>query len=855
MTHRSLAPQDARRLARVEFGSVEKYKEETREARGLRLIDAVRGDLRYSVRQLRAYPVFTAAAVLTLALGIGPNAAMATIISGIFRPLPVAEAHQMTVLATTLSANRRVRQRLAYPDLQDYKSSSAAFSDMAAWDLNPVGLTADGQTDRLMATVVSGDYFSTLRLEPAAGRLILPSDGELGGAEPIVVLGHSYWTRRFGASPSIVGRDVRIDGRPFTVVGVAPEGFHGTFTLMSSDAYLPLELFQSRARLSDRDVLSVRVIARLKPGMALGEARASVETVAARLEQDHPATNAGRRVRVYAERLARPEPQNESQGVVLAALFLMLVGAVLLIACANVLGLFLARGLGRGREMAIRAALGASRWDLVRLCLIEALAIALLGAVAGAGAGLAAVRGLAAAASIPGFPLFLDFRLDWATLTYLTMLMIVSTLLIGLLPAIRASRVNPRSDLSGSMTATHGRRRQLIRKGLAAAQMAASVVLLVVCGLFMRSLQGLQSADLGFDATRVLLASTDPGAVGYDAGRARAFYESIDAALEALPEVEFAAASAFVPFSTSNSTAYVAADGQPAPSSTTGLLADRHFVSGDYFQVMGTPVRRGRGFTTADTQASPKVAVVNETLAARLWPGTDPLGRRLRASADPDSWLEVVGLVPDARYRRAEVGGSTEPRYFVPLEQFDHLARTLHVRARSGSPDMLAPALQAAIRRLDPAVPVYDVYPLERHVSDSGAGFGGAKGAAMVTGILGVLALALALVGTYGVLSFTVRARTREIGIRIALGFEPGRVFRMLLWETWSIALVGVAIGLALSIAAGKTMDGFLFGVVPYDPATLATVVIVMGGVSTMVGFLPARRAARVNPIDTLRYE
>ncbi len=500
VTRRNLAPQDARRLARVEFGSVEKYKEETREARGLRLIDAVRGDLRYSVRQLRAYPVFTAAAVLTLALGIGPNAAMATIISGIFRPLPVADAHQMTVLATTLSANRRVRQRLAYPDLQDYKSSSAAFSDMAAWDLNPVGLTADGRTDRLMATVVSGDYFSTLRLEPAAGRLILPSDGEFGGAEPIVVLGHSYWTRRFGASPSIVGRDVRIDGRPFTVVGVAPEGFHGTFTLMSSDAYLPLELFQSRARLSDRDVLSVRVIARLKPGMALGEARASVETVAARLEQDHPATNAGRRVRVHAERLARPEPQNESQGVVLAALFLMLVGAVLLIACANVLGLFLARGLGRGREMAIRAALGASRWDLVRLCLIEALAIALLGAVAGAGAGLAAVRGLAAAASIPGFPLFLDFRLDWETLTYLTILMIVSTLLIGLLPAIRASRVNPRSDLSGSMTATHGRRRQLIRKGLAAAQMAASVVLLVVCGLFMRSLQGLQSADLGFDA-------------------------------------------------------------------------------------------------------------------------------------------------------------------------------------------------------------------------------------------------------------------------------------------------------------------------------------------------------------------
>ncbi|OLC52464.1 MAG: hypothetical protein AUH43_00055 [Acidobacteria bacterium 13_1_40CM_65_14] len=806
---------------------MEQRKEECREARGLRLIDALRGDLRYSVRQLRKYPVFTAAAVLTLALGIGPNATMTTIISSVFKPLPVADPHQMTVLATTLSGNPRIWQRLAYADYQDYKASSAAFSDMAAWDLNPVGLTADGRTDRLVATVVSGNYFSTLRLDPAAGRLILPSDGEFGGTEPIVVLSHSYWTRRFGGSASIVGRDVRIDGRPFTVVGVAPENFHGTFTLLSSDAYLPLELFQSKARLANRDVLSVRVIARLKPQMTLGQARASIDTVAKRLEQDYPATNAG----------------------------LMLVGAILLIACANVLGLFLARGLGRGREMAIRVALGASRWDLVRLCLVEALVIGLLGASAGAVAGLVAARGLATVAAIPGFPLFLDVRLDWGTLAYLAVLLIVSTLLIGFLPAIRASRVEPRSDLSGSKTSTAGRRRQLIRKGLAAAQMAGSVVLLVVCGLFIRSLQSLQSADLGFDAARVLLASTDPGAVGYDAGKARSFYESLDAALEALPDVESAAASVFVPFGTGNSTPYVAADGQSPPSSTTGILADRHFVSGDYFQTIGTPVLRGRTFTNGDTPGSPKVAVVNETLAARLWPGEDPLGQRFRASSEPDSRLEVIGIVHDGRYRRAEIGGPAVPRYFVSLDQFGSTTRTLHVRSRSATPETLTATVNATIRRIDPAVPVYDVYTLERQISDSGAGFGGAKGAAMVTGVLGVLALMLALVGTYGILSFTVRARTREIGIRIALGFEPRRVFRMLLRETWSIALFGVAIGLALSIAIGKAMEGFLFGVVPYDPVTLIAVVILMGGVSTLVGFLPARRAARVNPIETLRYE
>lgn len=849
------SPDDARYAALREMGAIEQRKEECRDARGLRLIEAIRGDLRYSVRQLRKYPVFTAAAVLTIAVGVGPNATMATIISSVFRPLPVADADRLAVLATTISGNPRIWQRLAYPDLQDYRASETPFSDMAAWDLSPVGLTVDGGTDRLMATAVSGNYFSTLRLDPVAGRLILPSDGELGGTHPIAVLSHSYWSRRFGASTSIVGREVRIDGRPFTVVGVAPENFHGTFALLSSELYVPLELFQSQARLSNRDVLAVRVIARLKSGVALNQARASMEIVARRLEADHPVTNAGRQIRVYWERLARPEPQNASQAPVLAALFLMLVGAILLIACANVLGLFLAKGLGRGREMAIRRALGASRSDLVRLCVVEALVIAFLGAFGGAIAGVALARTLGSVAATPGFPLFLDFQLDWTTVSYLGILMVVSTLLIGLLPALRASRVDPRSDLSEGKTSTEGRRRQLMRKSLSAAQIAGSVVLLVVCGLFIRSVQSLQSVDLGFDEDRVLLASTDPGSVGYDADRARAFYESLDTAVEALPEVESAAASVFVPFGTGNSTPYIAAEGQPPPSSTTGLLADRHLVTGDYFRTIGTPLVRGRTFSSVDTKGSPEVAVVNEALAAHLWQGEDPVGRRFHSSSGPGAPLEVIGVVPNARYRRGEISGPAVPRFFVSLDQFDGIARTLHVRSRPPTAGTLTSRVTAAIRRLDSAVPVYDVYTLERQINDSGGGFGGVRGAAVITGVLGLMALSLALVGTYGVLSFTVRARTREIGIRMAFGLTPSRVFRMVLRESWKIALTGVVIGLVLSFAAGKVMEGFLFGVVPYDPVTLLAVVILMSGISTLVGFLPARRASRMNPIETLRYE
>jgi putative ABC transport system permease protein len=847
------SPEEARMAARREMGGMEPRKEECRDARGLRLIDALRSDLRYSVRQLLKYPLFAASAVFTIAVGIGPNAMMATLVSAVFRPLPVADADRLTVLATTLSDKPRIWQRLAYPDLQDYRASTAPFSDMAAWELSPAGLTVDGQTDRVMATAVSGNYFATLRLAPAAGRLILPADGELGGAEPIAVLSHAYWTRRFGASPSTVGREVRIDGRPFTVIGVASEHFHGTFALLSSEVFVPLEQFQSRARLANRDVLAVRVLARLKPGVSLDHARASLDAVARQLDDAHPATNAGRRVRLFSERSARPDPQTASQAPLLAAFFLMLVGAILLIACANVLGLFLAKGLGRGREMAIRRALGASRSDLVRLCVVEALVIALLGASGGAAAGVALARFLASVTASPGFPLFLDVRIDWTTLGYLGLLMVVSTLAIGLLPALRASRVDPRSDLSEGKTSTEGRRRQLIRKGLAAAQIAGSVVLLVVCGLFIRSVQRLQSVDLGFDANRVLLASTDPGALGYDADKARAFYQSLDTAVEALPDVESVAASVFVPFGTGNSTSFLAAEGQPVPSSTTGVSADRQLVTGDYFRTIGTPLLKGRSFSTGDTDGSPNVAVVNEALAARLWPGDDPVGRRFRSSTEPDAPIEVIGIVRDARYRRDELGGPAMPRYFASLDQFQAPARTLHVRSRTPTAATLAPAVTETIRRLDAAMPVHDVHTLARQVNDSGAGFGGVKGAAVISGVLGLLALTLAVVGTYGVLSFTVGARMREIGIRMAFGLAPRRVFRMLLRESWNIGLCGVAIGLAVSVAAGRVMEGFLFGVPPDDPIALVAVVVLMGGISTLVGFLPARRAARTNPIETLR--
>ena len=854
-TRHGVSHDDAMRQAQLEFGSLEAHKEEGREALGLGWVDAVSGDVRYSVRQLRRYPFFTLSAVLTLALGIGPNATMASLINSVLSPLPVANPGELTVLATTQRGNSRIFQRLAYPDYRDYRTAAGAFADLAAWDLNQVGLTAEGQTDRLTVGIVSGNYFSMLGLNPAAGRLISPGDDTT--ASPLaVVLGHAYWVRRFGADTSVVGREVRVDRQLATIVGVAPGGFEGTFKLARMDAYLALASMVEPSRLANRDALSVRVLGRLRPDASLREAQAAVDTIAGRLEQQYASTNNGRRVRVFSQRLAATGPQNADQFPILILFLMLLVSGVLLIAGKNVLGLLLARALHRQREMAVRAALGASRWKLVRVCLVEALLIGIVGTVVGGLAGLTLARRLATMASTPGFPIYLNVAVDWRVFAYLTIVMLVSTLVIGLIPALRASRVEPRGGLAEGRTLTPGRNRHRTLGALTVAQIASSVVLLAVCGLFMRSVAGLESADLGFEDDRILLASTDPSAVGYDEAKMRGLYRSADAALEALPDVERVAQSAFAPFSSSNSTPYVAADGNPSPTSLTGILADRHFVSSDYFQTIGTPLLRGRSIADTDREGSPPVAVVNQTMAARLWPGENAIGKRFRETAGTEALVEVVGIVPDARYRRDEMNGAAMPRYFLSIDQFFQGARVFHVRvAGRVTPQTTAAEIQSALRQQDDSVPVYDVFPLAYQVSFGPNGFGGTRSLALVTAVLGATALALALVGLYGMLSFAVGQRTNEIGIRMALGAHPGHVVSMVLRRTWGLTLSGLVLGLGLSLALGQAIRGLLFGVGPYDAATIGGVTFLIGLVSTVVGYLPARRASRIDPVVALRHE
>lgn len=742
-------------------------------------------------------------------------------------------------------------QRVSYPDYEDYVAAGTPFQDMAAWDLDQVSLEADTHTERVLISTVSGNFFSMLGIAPAAGRLIGPAD-DVSGGPLAAVLSHGYWVRVLDADPSVVGRTIRVDGQPCVVLGVAPEGFTGVFKLVRVDAFMPLRVRVPAARLANRDDLSVRVLARLLPGVSLRQGQAVLDTVARRLEADHRETNEGRRVRVYSQRLASSEPQSADMTVALSVFLIALVGIVLLIACGNVLGLFLARGLQRQREMAIRAALGATRWQLARLCLAEAWVIAAAGAVVGAVGGVAFVRRAASAAAPPGFPLYVDVHMNWHVFAYVAGTLFVSAAVIGMAPAWRASHIGPGEDLYGARgTATP--RRQRARAALTIAQLAGSVAMLVVCGLFMRSLGYLESAELGFDRAKIVLATVDPTSAGYDEVQTRAFYQRVASDIDVLPGVAGVAQALSVPFGNSGSTARVAAEVDAAPTSVTGLLADRYVVSANYFETMGTSMVGGRSFSTADSAESPAVAIVNAQMAQTLWPGDIVVGRRFRESANGGRLVEVIGVVANARYRLDEIGGAAVPRYFLSVDQIFQPTRVLHVRVPRGVTPQMVSAIQSAVARVDPSVPVSDVFSLDHQVRFGSAGFGGTRGLSVVTGILGGIALLMALVGTYGLLSFSVAQRQREFGIRLALGARPVQIVGVVIRQ-WAVLIVaGLAGGLVFAAAGASALRALLFGVSPLDMVAFLGVALTFGVVALVAAALPVWRATRIDPLTMLR--
>ncbi len=818
-------------------------------------------DLRYAVRQLRGNPGVTILVVLTVALGIGANTAIFSMVNGYLRPLPVKSPEQIVFLAAQTKGDETgLRFRFSYPALEDFRKQADCFSDIFAFNVLIAGLSADGKVTQFTFSAVTGNYFQGLGLEPAAGRFLAPGEGERPGTDPVVVLGYQYWQKRFGGNPAVVGRQIRLNGRPATIVGVAPKGFHGLYAGLDSQGYLPINSMTSVTGWDLKDFVTNRlrrpltVVARLKPGVTRTKAESAANVIARRMGEQYPATDKDIGVRVIPETLGRPMPLRFlAERIPTIRRLLTALGAmVLLLACLNVANVLLVRATVRQREMAIRTALGSGRRRLVRQMLTESILLGLLGCIAGLVMGKWGSNGFAASIDLKtDFPIALDFSFDWRVFTYALAAAVVTGIAIGIWPALRASRADATAVLhDGMRTDGSGGGRGRIRNLLVVAQVAGSLVLLIVAGLFGRSLQRAQTVDLGFDPDHLVNARMDPIEIGYDRARTTAFYREIERRVRAIPGVESASLAFSVPLGYISDGFLVYFEGRPVAPGEQPPLVFENTVDAGYFQTMRIPIVRGRAFRETDDETAPLVAIVNQTMARRFWPEQDPIGKRFRTKDDGPLW-QVVGVARDSKY--LAVFEDALPYAYLPSGQYFSSMRVLQVRSTQ-PPETLRARVLREIQALDADMPVADLQTMRESLA-GGGGFMMFRVGAIQAGAMGILGLVLAAIGVYGVVSYGAAQRTREIGIRMALGAEPRDVRSLVLGQGLFLVIGGVALGVLASVALARLATRYVLLVSATDPLTFAGVTLVLAAIALFACYLPARRAMRVDPMVALRHE
>jgi predicted permease len=814
-------------------------------------------DIRYGFRTLIKSPGFFAIAVVTLALGIGANTTIFSMVdSFILRPLPVTDPAQITVL-TQMQKDGTSNNTFSIPDYRDVRSqSSEIFSNLLAYQLGMDGLNANGKTDRILTNYVSGNFFSTLAIKPALGRFILPSEGEVMGADPVLVLSYSYWQTRFGADPQIVGKKLSLNGQPVTVIGVAPKGFYGISSFVNSQAYLPLSMAYAEGYPADfmtnRQNRNVLLYGRLLPGVSLVQAQATLDVVTQRLAQQYPDIDKDLNLRIFPELRSRPYPDPSNTMLVMSVLFLGLTAVVLLLACVNVANILLVRAAIRSREMAIRAALGAGRIRLIRQLVTESVVLALLGGGAGILIGLWGSSFLSSLARLHiDASVRFDFGFDWRLYGFALAISLATGIFVGLVPAIRASR----QELSGVLRDA-GRGvvsgKQRMRDVLVVAQVGGSLMLLIIAALFTRSLDNVQRSNLGFDPSSIVNFTMDPTEIGFSEEQGREFYKNLLDRVRALPGVRFASTAAATPMGYIGNSDTPEIEGYQPPPGQPKPLVSYNVVSSAYLQTMKIPLLQGRMIAETDVQNSPYVAVVNQAMAKRFWPSQNPVGRHFKLGADPQHSIEVVGVAQDSRVRA--LTGSIESYFYVPLAQHyaSNSLATLQVRS-AVPPETLIPEVEGVIKSLAPVMPVFDVQTMTEAI-DTLNGLLIFQVGAGLAAALGLLGLVLALVGVYGVVSYSASQRTHEIGVRMAVGAQPIDILKMMFREGFLIVAIGLVLGMGAAFASARLLRTFLT-VNPTDPATYVSVAAVLALVALFACYIPARRATRIDPTVALRYQ
>jgi predicted permease len=806
-------------------------------------------DLRYAFRVLAKSPGFTLVAIVTLALGIGINTGIFSVMNAaLFRPLPVEQPNQL-VTFRDVRDDGGSSTSLSYPDYAYYRDHNEVFSSMLVYGAVQLSWRRAESDALVRGYLVSGNYFDMLGVEPVLGRGFLPEEDQTLGTHPVAVVSHEFWRQRLAGDPNAVGSSLVLNGHNFTLVGVAPPGFRGTDITNSPDVWAPT-MAQPLVRPGEQHLTRghrwMKVVGRLRPGVSIEQAQANADVMYSQLLREFPNEFDARRVQLEP---TTGLPGEQSSVLSAFAMLMAVVGLILLIACGNVANLFLERATARRKEIAIRLAMGAGRARIVRQLLVEGALLSLAGAAAGL---LLAVWATEAAFSIEmpfGGSLGLDLTPDGRVLGYTAALSLLTVMFFGLAPALRATRPDVMPSLKDDASGVPRPGRFNLRGALVVGQVALCFVVLACAGLFLRNLQRTYAVDLGFNSERVLLMSFDLNLHGYDEPRAKAFGETLLADARALPGVESAAFAHVVPLDFNSSATMAVPEGTGADPNDRRYRVEYSQITPSYFETAGIPLRAGRDFTERDREGSTPVAIVNESLAQRYWPNESAVGKRIHLWGPDSPLAQVVGVATDSKYGSLTEEGT--PFLYMPLLIGFRPDVNLLLRTRGAPRELLQP-LRDSVRTIDPAVAVMGVRTFEEQV---GRAYFLPRNSALLLSGFGMLALLLAAVGLYGVISYTVSRRTREVGIRMALGARHADVLGLVVGEGFRLALVGVAVGLAAAFTVTRFLGGMLYRVSPTDPLTFVIVPAVLTVVAVVASYVPARRASRVDPMRALRYE
>lgn len=807
-------------------------------------------DIRYGLRMIVKAPAFTALAIFALALGVCANTTIFSLVNGILlRPLTGVKDPATLVALYTSDYSSGLYGASSYPDYIDLRQQADAFEDLAASELierNSIGHT---EAERLRGVIVTGNYFSVVGIKSQLGRTLQPGDEQPSNAQAVVI-SDGLWRRRFNANPNVLGQTLSLDGNPYSIVGVTDLSFRGTRLGLGPlpEFWIPMNTASHHAT-SGRDDRGIQITGRLKQDVTVEQAQTQLTTIAARLAQAYPKTNLGTLGRpneprpMTVVRESRVGPQAQGVWRVSTLLFIV-VGLVLLIACANVANLVLARASVRRREMAVRLAVGASRRRLIRQLLTESLMLALLGGAAG----LLVTQwtsGLLPKLFPDSEAAGLDLSTDWRVLIFTLGVSVLTAILFGLTPALYATRLNLLPSLKVDDKAS-GQGRHRLRDALVISQLALSLVLLITAALFVRSLQAAIGFDPGFAVQNLLIASLETQGANLSQQQGQSLYEQSLERIGGLPGVQAVTLSAVVPISGGGQRRFITLEGyQPQPNEDTEL--NTNVIGPNYFNTMGIPFVAGRDFNAEDREGGPLVVIVNEELARRYYSG-NAVGKRLQIGTNTP-FIEIVGVVRTVKYR--SLREDPLPFIYIPLSQEYQPGMTLMVRAAS-DPASLAGVVRSEIRDINKDVTMFSVQTMSRHISDQ---ISGNRMVAVLLSIFGGGALLLAAIGIYGVISYSVAQRTHEIGIRLALGAEQRDILKLIVGQGMVLVFVGAGIGLLLAFGVTWVLQGALFGVSATDPLTFTVVLVVLVGVALLACYLPARRATKVDPLVALRYE